>query len=372
MQLGLIVKVSKLCNLRCAYCCETTELGDRARISVDNIRLIFGRVREFLQRADLSGETHEVTFYWHGGEPFAQPIAYWRAILEEQRAEFVGTEKSILILNAVQSNLTLIRAEHLPLLEHFRLGFSFDVFNSLRVDAGGKATDGKVRNAISWLSEAGVPLAGIVVVTPANLNSADEVAYFFIDRGMSFRFIHLDEGLEHLPQVRAIRVPFEEYLEFAGRMYADPRVRKALAAGLRIDPISLTLTKLELQKSGYRSGLSQEDCAQREHLLEINTDGQVFSVADYPYRNSYGSIFTDSIESLLTSPGRAARIARSRERLATVCRGCLLYRSGCNGTFVSHATEDQYAEYLTNKGCEVGAVARMIESNVSPHPTAGR
>lgn len=178
----------------------------------------------------FASETNEVTFYWHGGEPFAQPISYWRAILEEQRAEFAGTEESIHILNAVQSNLTLIRAEHLPLLEQFRLGFSFDVFNSLRVNAGGKSTDERVRKAISWLSEAGVPLAGIVVVTPANLNYAAEVADFFINRWMPFRFIHLDEGLEHLPQVWALRIPFAKYLDFAECMYRTLRVQFASPA----------------------------------------------------------------------------------------------------------------------------------------------
>lgn len=359
MHIGLIVKVSKLCNMRCTYCCEGPELANPARMDVADIETVFGRLAEFLRCEGDSGR-HKLTFYWHGGEPFAQPIAYWEAILAAQDRVFAQFGRRIRILNAVQSNLTLLTERHLPLLLRFRLGFSFDVVNRLRVMAGGQDSTARVIEKIDWLMAAGVPLAGIVVVSAANVEHARTVASFYLDRQLPLRFIQLDEGLEHVPTIYADRVAFDRYLGFARALWDDDRVREAMERGWRVDP--LTLAAQALAKCERRPVLSMDDCAEREHLLEIDTDGAVYSTADYPLRNSYGNIFDVSIETLLLSEARQLRIAESRRRLGEVCSGCALFRRGCNGVWVAHATRPQYEEFCAHGGCELHAIAGWMRS----------
>ncbi len=356
MHIGLIVKVSKLCNLRCTYCCEGAELANPRRMRVENIGAMFRAVAGLLRQVGPKSR-HKVTFYWHGGEPFVQPIAYWNEILNAQQQVFANLALRVRILNAVQSNLTTITPAHLPLLKHFRLGFSFDVMNRLRVFAGGQDSAQRVISTVEWLTRCQVPLAGIVVVSRATVDHPDAVAEFYLSRRLPFRFIQLDEGLEHLPAVAADRVSFDQYLAFARALFTNAAVQRALVEGLRIDPITMAAQACEQNSRRSKPALSLRECAEREHLLEVNTDGEVYSTADYPYRNWYGNIFTDSIEQLLLSDSRRHRIEQSAQRLEEVCSGCELFRRVCNGTWVAHATRAQYEEFRRHGGCELRVIA---------------
>lgn len=363
MHVGLILKISKFCNLRCTYCCEMDHLGDQRRMSLDQIETILCSVRTFLE-AYGSGDDG-VSLYWHGGEPLVQPVCYWTAIREAQERCF-GEDLCRRTSNALQSNLTLAKPAHLPLLSWMRIGFSYDVVNDLRVDIKGRPSADQVVRNVDWLTSVGVPLAGIVVVSKANATRHEEVADFYLSRRLSFRFILLDEALEHRAEVRALRVGLLEYVHFAEAMWRLPRVRQAIAGGLRIDPLSEVLSLL--RDDDYGSGPPDTAAlAGREHLLEVDTDGSVYSTADYPYRRSYGSIFEQPLEQLLLSDGRGKRVARSRDRLDRVCSSCRFLGRGCSGARVSHATEPVYVEYVAAGGCELSLIANVITP-----PTASR
>ena len=45
-----IVKASKLCNLRCLYCYEWNELGNRARLSLEGWERLLVMIREYHQK----------------------------------------------------------------------------------------------------------------------------------------------------------------------------------------------------------------------------------------------------------------------------------------------------------------------------------
>jgi uncharacterized protein len=367
MNIGVVVKVSKLCNLRCTYCCEGADLANRARMSVAQIETMFCHLNDFLAVAGNQAEHHTITFFWHGGEPFAQPIGYWTTILESQELVFGAARRWIKIVNTIQSNLTLITPKHLPLLKHFRVGFSFDVINDLRTFANGRESATRVIETIGWLRQAGVPLAGIVVVSKANVERPYDTAAFYLEQDLPVRFIHLDEGLEHLPKIHSVRINFAEYLKFVFALYENPAVQGALKRGLRVDPISLALQWLAQSRARPARKVTFSDCALQEHLLEVDTDGSVYSTADYPYRNSYGNIFSDSVASLLVSDGRQRRVERSRERLTAVCQDCELFRRSCNGTWVAHATNEHYEEFRRQGGCEI----RMVVQRISRGDGAG-
>jgi uncharacterized protein len=359
MHIGLIVKVSKFCNLRCGYCCEMEYLADRQRMSMEQIIGIFHSVRFFVDRFG-SGDDR-LSFYWHGGEPLVQPISYWNAILDAEE-EILGATLHSQTVNALQSNLTLVKSAHLALFARARIGFSFDVVNDLRVDRNGYSTHAKVVKNIDWLIGRGISLAGIAVVSTANCEHPAAVAGFYLDRYMPFRFILLDEALEHRPEIERMRIPLTGFVEFAMELWRLPRVRRALADGLRIDPLSEALALLQARHSDARSTDSFENLAKLEHLLEVDIDGAVYSTADYPYQQSYGNLFVEPIESLLLSDARKHRIERSRQRLLDVCGSCQFFGQGCFGARVSHATEPVYGEYRCGGGCELRLIADAIQA----------
>src|SRR5262249_59245690 len=202
MKIGFIVKVSKLCNLRCTYCYETPELANRARMSLENMERMFVHIRDYLRDWGAETETHELQFIWHGGEPFAQPVDYWEGILAAQRSLFGEEFQRSSLINSIQSNLTLLKEKHLPLLRHFALAFSFDVINDLRVDTRGNPTGELVRRKVDWLMAEKVPLAGIAVISQANFKYPQEIADYFLQRGIAFRVLDIYQATDTLPLTR--------------------------------------------------------------------------------------------------------------------------------------------------------------------------
>src|SRR5688572_29355350 len=98
-----VVKVSKLCNLRCRYCYEFEELGNKARMSLENLERLYQNVAHWYR-----GFTRptEVEFVWHGGEPMLIPPDYYRSTFEAQRRAF--GKDMVAVENVIQTNLTVL------------------------------------------------------------------------------------------------------------------------------------------------------------------------------------------------------------------------------------------------------------------------
>lgn len=362
MQMHVILKVSKLCNLRCVYCYETPELANSERMSHRDIQKMFGHVRDFITTRGNDSEKHQLRFIWHGGEPFALPISYWREILRRQEMIF-PPGKNISLLNSVQSNLTLLNKKHLPLLKRFAIGFSYDVFNDFRVNAAGQPTDHIVLKKLDWLISEGINPGGIAVISRMNIDHAREVADFFLKRGLTFRALNVYQARDMLPQIHDASVSFERYLNFFKELYGLPELREALDQGHRIDPFWTSLQAFRSWKKGTVSRLSEQQCYQKEWALMVNTNGDVFSPGDcYNPTYRYGNIFEQPFDRFLyESEGRARRILKSKERMKEICSSCFLFRNGCVGTFVSHATPEEYREFQIRKGCYIKFLAEMIK-----------
>ena len=376
MKIGFIVKVSKLCNLRCAYCYETPELANRERMSLENIERMFVHIREYLDDWGAEADTHELEFIWHGGEPFAQPVDYWESILASQRSVFGDEFQRISLINTIQSNLTLLKEKHLPLLRHFALGFSFDVINDLRVDTRGNPTAEQVRRKVEWLMAEKVPLAGIAVISKSNLEYPQVIADYFISRGIAFRVLDIYQATDTLPQTRQAAASFAQYQTFFKDLYRLPEVQGALARGLHIEPLTTSRSLLEQWQRGDSSLLSEDARSHREWALAVNTNGDVYSPGDcYDQKFRYGNIFSQPLDDILfLSEGRKRRIQRSAKRFQSICRNCFLYRKGCEGIYVAHATPASARAYRRHKGCHHGLLASWLRDRspaASTQPTQG-
>ncbi len=71
-----VIKISKYCNLRCDYCYEYPHLGNKARMSLEQLRALFENIAASADELSL----RELNFIWHGGEPFLVPIAVYERI----------------------------------------------------------------------------------------------------------------------------------------------------------------------------------------------------------------------------------------------------------------------------------------------------
>src|SRR5262249_24096471 len=100
-----VMKISKYCNLRCTYCYEYRELGNKERMSLHTIGQIFEHIIAY---ADAN-RYESASFVWHGGEPFLIPLDYYDAIGQLQREMFAD---KVPTWNVVQTNLTVLTDRH--------------------------------------------------------------------------------------------------------------------------------------------------------------------------------------------------------------------------------------------------------------------
>ena len=181
-----VVKITKHCNLRCAYCYEFPHLGDKTRMSLESFARIFENIAS---SADNIFDT--VNFVWHGGEPLLVPLEYYDAIGALQRQIFGN---GISVSNVVQTNLTVLTPKH---LEHLRarkffsgLGVSFDVYGNQRVDIAGRARTEIVLANIQKLIDCGIPFGAIVVLARNTLPHVRSIFRFYDRLGIEFSLAH--------------------------------------------------------------------------------------------------------------------------------------------------------------------------------------
>src|SRR5580692_2056319 len=146
-RINWIIKLSKLCNLRCGYCYEWNELGDPRRMGADLIERVV-TAAEYLHRLRLqTTPTVRTTLIMHGGEPLVLPLDYLESFLEVARAHFVGLNHEI----ALQSNLFKISDAQIALLKAYNVnvGVSYDVAPGVRLTVNGRESAHRVEDNIA-------------------------------------------------------------------------------------------------------------------------------------------------------------------------------------------------------------------------------
>ena len=170
-------------TVRCSYCYEFNELGNKAKIKIDNFVSFFSNVRRYALANDLDS----VSFVWHGGEPLLIKLDYYREIGKIQKDIF-GDE--IRFWNSVQTNLTILTKSHIDFLkskEFFsRIGVSFDVFGDQRVDIKGALRTDVVLKNMQTLIDQRIGFGAISVLRPG-LNRVGSKNAFVLSVALSIR-----------------------------------------------------------------------------------------------------------------------------------------------------------------------------------------
>jgi uncharacterized protein len=105
----VILKPTDGCNARCRYC-SAAHPGAARRMDPATLEAVFALFGDFA----LSHGTGALKFIWHGGEPLLMPPAFWDDVARFQ-AEL--ERRGVRVENGIQTNLTLLRPETIPILK---------------------------------------------------------------------------------------------------------------------------------------------------------------------------------------------------------------------------------------------------------------
>ena len=358
-----VIKITKYCNLRCSYCYEFADLGNKERMSLDAIERMF---RNIVANASAT-QLESAEFIWHGGEPFLIPLDYYEKIGALQREIFANRVE---ISNIVQTNLTLLTERHIKSLKTKKffsvIGVSFDVYGDQRVDTRGRQSTQTVLANMQKLIDRDIAFGAIVVLGRNTLPHVQHIFRFFDEQRIGMRFLpfHLEAGdasiagrqvaehaLTSTELVGGLKLIFDEWL--------------ASRNAVSVDPIDAYIDFAINYVTG-QSGWSYQK-SQVEAVFVVNIDGGVWGNHDeYDGAKKYGNLFDESFSSILNSARRRMAMDEAARRMAHFCGPCPYY-GACPGHFVGDASPQQQ-RLLAEAGCPV---REMIGYIVDKFETTG-
>lgn len=176
----LIVKVSGACNLACSYCYY---MKDRPKSAQRNMTSeVMRRTLENFATSLSEEGGQECTIYWHGGEPFLQPMSFWKNVSEVQHV--ISSESGLVWKNYVTTNGTTLTPEICLYLktESWNVAVSIDgppdQHDRERVYHSGRGSSSDVLSGVRALADHGIAATLLTVLDEESTN-ADELFDFF-------------------------------------------------------------------------------------------------------------------------------------------------------------------------------------------------
>jgi uncharacterized protein len=323
--IGLIIKATRSCNLRCSYC------GDWRPGSAN--AMPFDVLAKLIHAALQDVNHRSVRFTWHGGEPTLLPREFFvKAMVLQHRFRQPGQR----ITNAIMTNATRIDdawAEFIKANE-FTVGVSLDgppeIHDRYRVDAAGRPSFDNVRRGMRVLRDYGIDFGVTVVLDEAGYAYGPERLFdFLVGEGISSFGINFVMPAIGLPPDRARnhyitpqrRTQFLIGLYERWRAHGDRTIRVRELDGLRSRVVGQDATPCTLSGSCWGS------------LYSIEPNGDVchcdFFLGDQSY--VWGNVLTHSFGDIRRSAAMADAQARHRpgRQAKAACPEFAVCQGGC-------------------------------------------
>ena len=292
-----VLKITKHCNLRCRYCYEYEQLGDKTRMPLEKLEALYSSVASWYRGL---GHPTQVEFVWHGGEPLMVPPEYYWDTFAAQEKVF-GADIGA-VRNVVQTNLTILDDERIRLLRDGfdGVGVSIDLFGGLRVNAGGQDSVKKVLPNLDRLRKEKVDFGCITVLTKANLDKVRKIIQFFDTlKVQSLRMLALFDGAFE-GQHQGYEITHEEVLGAYQTIFEELIARDS---GLRVEPIHRYVNQV-IHHYTPNATPNLYDKRSWEPIYVVDTTGDLYSYAEtYEPGFCHGNLFSTPFKELIGSPG---------------------------------------------------------------------
>lgn len=350
-----IIKLSKLCNLRCGYCYEWNDLGDARRMSPELVERVVGAAAELHRMRLQSTPTVKTTLIMHGGEPLVLPLEYLRGFLDTARAHFERLSHEI----ALQSNLFRITHAQINLLKEYRvnIGVSFDVVPGVRLTIDGRESESRVEENIRIVRDAGISLAAIVVIGKHTAPKLRAVYDYLADRGMGLRVLPLADGRPERP-IDLFSISFQDTIAAMCDLF-----NYWFDSGLRVpmDPFR-TYVKDAIRFLLGIPAQKYDRATAGDYALFVNTDGRLYAERDaYDISRALGDLNTQRIREVLRSDSYLASLTREAGLIAGACPSCPLNATCAGWPIVSTKSRGQFDEPCAIAPAVTQHIARRLE-----------
>jgi uncharacterized protein len=313
--LSLIVKATRQCTLRCAYCNDWR--------STRNGAMSFPVMAHMIARA--LAEHEHVRFIWHGGEPTLLPISFYEKALLVQ-AHLRRPEQKI--GNSFQTNATKLTPAWVRFFRanDIKVGISIDgpahLHNSHRSYRSGKGSYDHVIRGLNLLKKHEVRFSGLVVVDERTLKfGARRLLDFLVGEGIR-SFALLPAKPRNEPAAKR-GTTTSHYIEPAR---VNAFLMDLYDAWLSHGDQGVKIRELEVLKAQIK-GVSARSCTLSGecwgHYYTIEPDGSVAGcdVFSGDHRYILGNIMNDSFMEIANTAGLLQLKKEHRDAVEGM-RGC--------------------------------------------------
>lgn len=321
----IVLKATRLCNLRCTYCNSWGE-GPGHVIS---FRSLLRRTLESLR----SAATDSVEFVWHGGEvTLINPAIIEKMLWVQQHYK----PASLIVNNSLQTNALDISDEWLSFLERtpISVGVSIDgpaeIQNASRRTKEGDDSYAAVIDTLSNLHERGISFGALIVVGRATLEMpmADYLDWLIANKLFYVDFLNVAPGYSNLEDdVRDQEfVPVDEFVQWLARVF-DHIYSESRWSAIRVRFIEDIIAGVRERRSPASCYFSGECFS---NVLTVNPSGSLrpcdkyVTNADSKMEKSFGVHMSDAVVqlgSLRNSYGSQLWVERGRCKWHHLCKG---------------------------------------------------
>ena len=265
-----VLKISKFCNLRCAYCYEHRELDVRENMRTETLRRLFADIDRFGDHLSDLGIPPKFSFVWHGGEPLLLPRDFYVRMAELQKAHM----NRFAWRNSVQTNLFGIDRESLKFVSDagWKLGVSIDFAEGVRRNAGRRETNASVMRAAEELRKSGVHFGAISVLGTHNAHLLADAYDWVSEFADGWRILPAFEGGPE-ENMASLRLPEDDVV----RVFLEIFLRRANAKKhIRIAPLDDHVKWAALKIAGCSLACdATRDTL--DNIFVVNVNGDVFT-----------------------------------------------------------------------------------------------
>lgn len=321
--IALIVKATRSCNLRCAYCNDWRPGSGNAMPFEVLARLV---------EAALTDPHHDaVRFSWHGGEPTLLGQKYFeKAMLLQSGFRRAGQR----VTNSIMTNATRITDEWAQFLKdnEFSVGVSLDgpreIHDTYRRDAAGRPSFDATRRGIQRLHDLQVGFGITVVLDRAGYELGPVRLFDFL----------VGEGITSFG-INFVMPPFGAPTDVARQHYITTQDRAAFLRGLHerwkdYGDRAIKIRELDALRrrvAGRHGGPCTLTGSCWSSLYSVEPNGDVAHCDFFLGSDEYvwGNIMRQDFSSIRTSPSLVA--ARQRHNRAAIPKQQCPEYSVCNG-----------------------------------------
>ncbi|CNK52653.1 putative heme-binding protein [Yersinia frederiksenii] len=310
-KLVIVLKATRLCNLRCTYCHSWAEGPNQTVL----FQTLVHTVRQLLAIPNVN----RFEFVWHGGEITLLKPSFFKKLIWLQQ-QFKRPEQYI--TNTMQSNLVNISDEWLKFIQGIgmNVGISLDgvptINDKRRIDYRGRGTSDRVAQGIKKLRQHNILYGALIVV--------DRDVYQTDMREMLDYFISIElnciEFLNIVPDNRLVKgeyvgynfISYAEFIHFLSILFTlwVKDYQEKIHIAVFDDFIKVLKNPSQKPAACYWSG----NCSQEIITLEPNGDVSPCDKYVGDQNSIYGSLLsTDLADLLARSPHNQQAINEEKE-----------------------------------------------------------